>query len=233
MKEERDENIKISSDIERYTAILNKDPKARVYAPLAEAYRKSGNIDKAIEVSKKGLSLYPDYLSCRVTLGRAYYDKGMYEEAKSELLKVVEVIPDNLMAQRLLGNIYKMEGDIENAIKSYEMVILQNPGDKEIAEEIEALKREKFKEPERKREKREINTETLAEIYIKQGYLKRAFDIYKELYLSDPQNKAIKSKLLELKRMILEKEGKKGSSNKGKIKVLEGWLDNIQKMRGR
>jgi tetratricopeptide (TPR) repeat protein len=292
MEEKKEDTLKNNLDIERYTGILNKDPKARVYAPLAEAYRKSGMFDKAIEVSKNGLSLYPDYLSCRVTLGRAYYDKGMYKEAKEELLKVVEVIPDNIMAQKLLGKIYSMEGDIDKAIKSYEMVTFQVPGDKEIIEEIEALRREmgasvgqinneiglkveevefdkerelepekeisikRAEEPVMKGEKgtekihdsgkenieaaftkkKDINTETLAELYIKQGYFKRAFNIYKELYLSDPQNKAIKKKLIELKGMIVEKIKKQKDSNKpdksvNNINLLENWLRNVNKAK--
>lgn len=51
------------------------------------------------------------------------------------------------------------------------------------------------------RPRKEITTETIAELYIKQGYLDKAVDIYQTLYNADPDNEEIKSKLDELKQV--------------------------------
>jgi hypothetical protein len=55
------------------------------------------------------------------------------------------------------------------------------------------------------RERREtdpLNTVTLAELYVSQGFLKRALTIYRELLLVDPDNTELKSRLVELKHEI-------------------------------
>lgn len=63
--------------------------------------------------------------------------------------------------------------------------------------------------PEKKAEpKKGITTETIAELYIKQGYLDKAIDIYQTLYDADPYNDEIKGKLEELKgRLEVRSQG--------------------------
>ena len=66
---------------------LVEDPNSRVFAPLAEAYRKSGMLDEAIQVCLEGLKIHPTYISGRVALARAYYEEKMLGEAKEEFEK--------------------------------------------------------------------------------------------------------------------------------------------------
>ena len=48
--------------------------RARIFAPLAEAYRKAGLVDEAIEVAREGLRIHPNFVGGRVALGRALFD---------------------------------------------------------------------------------------------------------------------------------------------------------------
>ncbi len=47
-----------------------------------------------------------------------------------------------------------------------------------------------------------LTTVTLAELYISQGFLKRALTIYRELVDENPQNQELKNRLMELKRRV-------------------------------
>ncbi|UCD85053.1 MAG: tetratricopeptide repeat protein [Deltaproteobacteria bacterium] len=140
MAEEGKEKVfTLSPEIEKYIEILGKDPKSRVFAPLAEAYRKGGLLDEAIHVAQDGLKFNPNYVSGIMALGRAYYDKGMKAEARVELEKVVKAASDNIMAHKILGEIYQAEGKNEEAVKSFKIVLALSPGDNEVSEALDIL----------------------------------------------------------------------------------------------
>ena len=50
---------KYDPNLEKYLKEYQENPRSRVFAPLAEAYRKSGLIDEAIDICREGL----EYLS--------------------------------------------------------------------------------------------------------------------------------------------------------------------------
>jgi hypothetical protein len=61
-----------------------------------------------------------------------------------------------------------------------------------------------------------VATKTLAEIYLKQGHLREAYEIFKILAEKDPSDP-------EMQKRVVEQE---------KIRHLEKWLANIRKQRG-
>lgn len=131
--------IRITPEIERYLAIWERDPRSRVFAPLAEAYRKIGELDRAIEVCKRGLEIHPNYVSGRVALGRAYFDKGDLKEAKAQIEIVYEADPENLVAAKTLGEIFEAEGELEKALLCYRLAHYSTPSASELAEKIESV----------------------------------------------------------------------------------------------
>lgn len=134
-------------EIEKYIATLAKDPKSKVFAPLAEVYRKAGALDEAIQLCVEGLKRNPNYLSGMVALGRSYYDKGMKSEAKEQIEKVVKATPDNVIAQRILGEIYSEEGKKAEAIKAFKIILALNPKDAEAQESLDILEGRKPPRP--------------------------------------------------------------------------------------
>ena len=247
-------------EIAKYMATLSKDPNSMVFAPLAEAYRKAGMLDEAIKTAQEGLKLHPNYLSGMVALGRGYFEKGMLQEANKELEQVVKIAPDNIIAKNILEEIKKQWSGVSGQgseklepeeepeileveeIAEVEEVEAEPAFGEEISEELwtgEAI-------PEKKAEpKKGITTETIAELYIKQGYLDKAIDIYQTLYDADPYNEEIKGKLDELKRQgpVVSGQGpesggqqslesEKPETEEGEnVKRLEAWLKSIQNER--
>ncbi len=88
--------------IHRWERSLKEDPSSKVFALLAEAYRKRGLLDKALQIASEGVKRNPDYIGGRVALARIYVDRGMVEEARRELEYVLAKAPDNISASRLL-----------------------------------------------------------------------------------------------------------------------------------
>ncbi len=130
----------ITPEIKKYRAMLDENPASRVFATLAEVYRKQGMHDEAIGLCLKGLKYHPDYLSGRVVLGLAYFDKGMVKEASEELERVVSEKPDHLMATKVLGDVLLMNGDIERAKYYFERVLSLAPDDLDVKKKLEPMR---------------------------------------------------------------------------------------------
>jgi tetratricopeptide (TPR) repeat protein len=127
--------------IYHYLRRYQEDPRSRVFAPLAEAYRKAGLLDEAIEIARDGVRIHPHFLGGRVALARALFDRGEYEEVVKELEQVVLDAPDNLVAQKLLAESYLILGRIADSLNAYKVLLFFMPQDNEIislVQEIEA-----------------------------------------------------------------------------------------------
>jgi predicted Zn-dependent protease len=132
--------------IYNYLKKYQDDPTSRVFAPLAEAYRKAGLVDEAIEIAREGLRTHPTFVGGRVALARALFDKKLYNDVIAELAPIIQDVPDNLVAQRLLAESCLMTGRVAEALGAYKMLLYFSPGDAEIArivQEIEAQAYEK------------------------------------------------------------------------------------------
>jgi tetratricopeptide (TPR) repeat protein len=72
--------------------------------------------------------------------------------------------------------------------------------EEEVAEESSVVKEPPVTEETPK--EKPTATETLAEIYLKQGFTEEALNIYKELLSQDPENEVLKSKIAELENPL-------------------------------
>jgi tetratricopeptide (TPR) repeat protein len=122
-----------SPQIYTYLRKYQADPTSRVFAPLAEAYRKAGLVDEAIEIAREGLRVHPSFVGGRVALSRALFDKQLYADVVKELKQILEDVPDNLVAQRLTAESQLMLGNVPDALSSYKMLLYFNPHDSETA----------------------------------------------------------------------------------------------------
>jgi len=123
----------------KYLKMFQDDPKSRIFAPLAEAYRKIGLVEQAIEICQEGLVEHPDFIGGKVALARAYSDKKMHVKVREVLAPLIEGAPDNLMARRLLADSCLELGYMGEALESYKMLLYFNPSDQEVAGVVQEL----------------------------------------------------------------------------------------------
>ncbi|MEW6686506.1 MAG: tetratricopeptide repeat protein [Candidatus Edwardsbacteria bacterium] len=143
------ESFQLRPEIEALTEEYVANPKSRVFALLADAYRKGNMLEEAIEVCKKGLETHPNYATAHLVLARCYYEKRMLSLAREEFEKTLKFDPQNLVALKLLAEVYLSQGMKEEAVKRYQMVLDLNPAEPEVKEKLETLlpKEEKREEP--------------------------------------------------------------------------------------
>lgn len=127
-------------DIQRYEQMLADDPGSRVFAPLADAYRKAGRLNEAIQTARTGLRYNPHYSGGFVVLGRALFEKGELGPAGEAIQKAVEEAPENYLAQKTLAKISMTQGENARALRALQAALLLSPEDVEIQSDIESLK---------------------------------------------------------------------------------------------
>jgi len=132
----------LSPLIIKYERILEEDPRSRVFAPLAEAYRKVGLLDNAFNTLKKGLRYNPDYLLGYLSLAQCYVDKGEYALCYSTLRPLVSQNRDNIKLQKIFAVSAEKTGNQEEALDTYKYLLFLQPKDEEVSQKVEQLESE-------------------------------------------------------------------------------------------
>jgi tetratricopeptide (TPR) repeat protein len=209
MQGEIDEELK--NLIERFESV----PESRLFAPLADAYRKSGEVDKAIEICEKGVERFPEYASAHVILGKCFYDKGATERARAEFIRVLELDPENMVALKFMGDILLAEGKNDEAAGYYRKLLAIDPTNDEVSKALKDMESgfqvkeidlsdegtvKRFDHPS------ELATMTLAGIYAAQGYYNKALKIYQDIINKEPDNDEAQEMVEKLHSLISSSE---------------------------
>ncbi|HEX6964562.1 MAG TPA: tetratricopeptide repeat protein [Gemmatimonadaceae bacterium] len=115
------------------------DNPRRVFARLANEYRKAGDAERAIEICRHHVPQQPGYISGHIVLGQALFDTGQFDEARGAFETALGLDPENLIALRQLGDIARETGDLEGAGSWYRRLLEVDPQNEEVAEQLQAL----------------------------------------------------------------------------------------------
>lgn len=135
------------SSIEKYLEMYRREPRSKVFAPLAEAYRKNGQLEHALNIATKGVKIHPDFASGRVTLGRIFMAQKLWEKAAQELKLACDLNPEILLAHKLLGECFIEMHQPQMALQAFKMTLYLDPIDekaKAMVKKLESLSAENF-----------------------------------------------------------------------------------------
>ncbi len=211
------------SRLERLEQILRADPESRVFAPLADAYRRTGRYDEALALCEQGLRRYPDWVAARVVRARIQQDRGALEAAAESFADVLRLLPDQVRAQRTLGEIHLALGRHAEAEAALERAQALYPCDREVrrllapfrpaappevmtattpfagpapemvAPPVPEAPTEAEPAPPAARDV--LATETMADLFADQGHHDRAIEIYEQLLAEDSSRVHLRWKL--------------------------------------
>lgn len=124
------------AELEHYLRIFQENPDSRVFAPLADLYRRLGRLDDAERICREGLRRHPYYAGGRVALAHILFDKGQLQEAFDEVESIVTYYPDNLLARKILIKTLMSLGQKERAHRELEALRALAP---EVASDPELM----------------------------------------------------------------------------------------------
>jgi tetratricopeptide (TPR) repeat protein len=103
------------SEIEKLERRYAENPQGLTFAPLAEVHRKNGDITRALELLRSGLTLHPDYIPASIVLGRCHLDLVELPAAETAFRHVLELDGENVIALKALADIAERQSRFDDA----------------------------------------------------------------------------------------------------------------------
>jgi hypothetical protein len=234
-------------------AEIESDPGAAVFPNLAEAYRRVGQAERALEIASRGLDGAPERMAGRVALGLALLDVDEADQAREVLSAIFEDVP------QLMGLLQPEEAQPEEVQDEiHEAAGLEPLGDDEISMAIDgaearpeemidvndvaaaALREERLDEPEvgfAPSDHPAFATATMANLLENQGDIQNAESIRSTL-ADDPLSVVAEELGAEgIAADEVPMDAAKAPEPEAEliepkariIATLEGWLDNIRR----
>ena len=119
----------MADDIRSLSAALAKDPSSLRYVELAEALRRRGKLEEAVQVANHGLSRHPDHADGHDCLAKIYADRGQLDEARAAWEQALAIAPEHGGALRGIGFLFYQRGDAKRAIDALEHAVRADPRD--------------------------------------------------------------------------------------------------------
>ena len=129
-----------TSEIDKLEARFRDNPKGRNFAPLADAYRKAGLIDNAIDLCQNGLKLHPDYVSAYIVYARCLVDKKDDPAALGVFTQVLGLDGENIIALRGLAELAERNGKYEQEVEWLSRLLNADPMNGDAAEALARAK---------------------------------------------------------------------------------------------
>lgn len=134
-------SVEIEDRIRKCQKILQTNPNSQIFAALAEAYRKRGDLDTAFRICQNGLKIHPSYGSAHVVMAKVNLDRGLYDWAETEVLKARSIEGNSRGIELLLAEIHIYRGEFRNAIKLLKNLISSDPGNEQIRRLLDIARR--------------------------------------------------------------------------------------------
>ena len=133
--------VEIQERIDKCQKILGQDPNSQIFAALADAYRKKGDLDRAFRVCQNGLKTHPAYGSAHVVMSKINLDRGLYDWAEAEVNKAIELDGVSRASELLLAEIHIYKGEFSKAAAILKRLHQSDPDDPQITKLLDiALK---------------------------------------------------------------------------------------------
>jgi len=132
--------VAYTSEIDKLEARFRDNPKGRNFAPLADAYRKAGLIDNAVDLCQNGLKLHPDYVSAYIVYARCLVDKKDDAAALGVFKQVLGLDGENIIALRGLAELAERNGKYGEEVEWLSRLLNADPMNGDAAEALARAK---------------------------------------------------------------------------------------------
>ena len=132
----------LSDRIVKCEKILSENPNSQIFAALADAHRRKGQLDKALEVCRTGLKLHPNYGSGHLVMAKVHMDRQMYELAEKALEEAIRLEGRTRATELLLCEIFIHKKKLSEALSILEKLHITDPENQEVKYLLELCRKE-------------------------------------------------------------------------------------------
>ncbi|WP_429884406.1 tetratricopeptide repeat protein [Geoalkalibacter halelectricus] len=179
-------------------AAVLREPDADLWLRLSALFEQAGCRDEALEVARIGMGQFPRDFALALAGARLLAENQDAQEALEALEHCLNLDERNAEALWLTATLQQRLGQATKARATLERLLAIVPEHEAAREMLRTLQAEASAAATPGVPKRPITTPTLAEIYVKQGYLSKAIEVYQEILREDPDNALIRRRLGEL-----------------------------------
>lgn len=123
--------------------LAQNSPRVALLEQEGWAAIKAGRAAVAVEAFNEAIKLDPKNIWLRLGAGTAEFLQRHDPEAKVYLEQALDLDPKFTRARAQLAQVIKRQGDLNEAIRHYEIVATEAPGDESVRETLERWKRER------------------------------------------------------------------------------------------
>ena len=129
-----------NSEIEKLERRWLENPLGLTFASLAEAYRKTGDHAKGLEILDLGLAQHPNYVPAHIVRGRCHLDAGDLAQAELAFARVIELDPENPIALKGLADLAESEGRLPEAVGRLEALLEVDRNNEEARGQLDRVR---------------------------------------------------------------------------------------------
>ncbi len=141
--------MELKDRIAKCNKILDENPNSQIFAALAEAHRKKGELDKAFRVCQNGLRIHANYGSAHMVMAKINLDKGLYDWAQMEVEKAIEIDGNSHTTDLLLAEIKIYKGEFAHAVKILDRLYKVNNNNQHVNKLLEIARKLPLESPEK------------------------------------------------------------------------------------
>jgi hypothetical protein len=127
------------SEIEKLERRYAENPQGLTFAPLAEVYRKNGEVQRALDLLGPGLELHPNYIPASIVLGRCHLDLGDVHAAERAFTHVLALDGENVIALKALADISERLLKFEDAERWLRTLLALDRSNHEAQEQLQRV----------------------------------------------------------------------------------------------
>jgi len=131
----------IEDRIAKCRKILADNPNSTIFAALAEAYRKKGDLERASLICKKGLEIHPDYGPAHLVMSKINLDRKFYDEAEKELDIAAQLDGRTRAVEVILSEILVKKGKYQEAENILSKLISSEPRNESLKMLLGSIRR--------------------------------------------------------------------------------------------
>lgn len=188
-------HIPDKSELEFLKRLARTDPSSPALLELSRAYLVQKDPESSARLAQEVLSAHPGHLEAALLTAQALLEQNRLEAVREILSQASGRMEEMALIFRELASLYETTGDTDQAarVRKASLALIS------IAETGEAgdFVMESSESPETVQEG-PVPTETLAGIYLEQGSVDKALEIYNQILEANPDNTSVRERIEEL-----------------------------------